>query len=287
MTIQAFLNDFALKFSHTYSNTEMINWINQIDNKVYTDTKESFNVAYYKKILNETSILLPTGVEFEDISSLQVNGIPYQASTSNVSRYDRGRFYFYENGRLEIRPIQDGTDITYTSDANEITFRTNTITTTGDDFVGICIGDTVTITGALLNTANNKTAIVVDVDLKVLTFPASTFTAQAEAAAITLTVPTIRLVYKAKPTEKTIADIATELMIPRKFQEIYEYYLMFKISLVRKEFNDANNYSVLFNNMVDAYEKDYQSKKGIKPAFDCIIDEGWSMYETSDFDKGY
>jgi hypothetical protein len=205
MTIQALLNDFALKFSHTHSNSEMIVWINEVDNNVYADSNNLLTVVEFSNIANQENITLPVGVEFEDITCLQVEDIPYKGTNSNISVYDSGRIYYFENGKIEIRPIQ-------------------TVATT------------------------------------------------------------VKLVYKAKPTEKTIADIATELLIPKKFQDIYKYYLMAQISLVRKEFSDYGNYISLFNARSDDYEKWYQARKGIKPAFDCIIDEGWSNYETSDFD---
>lgn len=74
---------------------------------------------------------------------------------------------------------------TYTSGANQITFTTNTITTTGADFA-FRVGDAVKITGCTVKTANNTTAIITAVAAKTLTFNANTFQASTETAAITL-----------------------------------------------------------------------------------------------------
>jgi hypothetical protein len=75
---------------------------------------------------------------------------------------------------------------TYTSGANQITFATNKITTSGADFSGFVVGDGVTISGCLVNTVNNKTVIIREIAAKVLTFSDETFTAGAETAAITV-----------------------------------------------------------------------------------------------------
>jgi hypothetical protein len=73
---------------------------------------------------------------------------------------------------------------TYTSSANQITFTSNTITTTGDDF-NFRVGDAIKITGCTVQTKNNTTVVIKSVAAKVLTFTANTFTASTETAVIT------------------------------------------------------------------------------------------------------
>jgi hypothetical protein len=74
---------------------------------------------------------------------------------------------------------------TYTSGASQITFASNTITTTGADF-DFRAGDAIKITGCTVQTGNNTTAVIKSIAAKVLTFEANTFAAGAETAAITL-----------------------------------------------------------------------------------------------------
>jgi hypothetical protein len=288
MTVSAFIADLVAKFPHTHTNAEVVAWINEVDRNVYPDAEKNFLAAYYQRTANVSNIAFPSGVEFEDIESISVNGFAYKPA--DLRTLTRGgvvnRVYYEDNGKIELRPIPTVSDISYVSGANEVTFGTNTITTTGDDFVGFCIGDTIKASGSLLATGNNKYATLVSVADKVMTFNPSTFTAQAEAAAITIQNPRIRMIYTLKPTDKVAdeAGLASELTIPKKFQDIYRKYLMAEISVVRQEFGNANNYRADYNKRCDEYAQDYKSKQGIKPVEIVIMDGGWGNYETSDFD---
>jgi hypothetical protein len=288
MTVSAFIADLVAKFPHTHTNAEVVAWINEVDRNVYPDAEKNFLAAYYQRTANVSNIAFPSGVEFEDIESISVNGFAYKPA--DLRTLTRGgvvnRVYYEDNGKIELRPIPTVSDVSYVSGANEVTFGTNTITTTGDDFVGFCIGDTIKASGSLLATGNNKYATLVSVADKVMTFNPSTFTAQAEAAAITIQNPRIRMIYTLKPTDKVAdeAGLASELTIPKKFQDIYRKYLMAEISVVRQEFGNANNYRADYNKRCDEYAQDYKSKQGIKPVEIVIMDGGWGNYETSDFD---
>ena len=283
MTILSFMNDLQAKFPHSHTTAEVIAWINEVDRSVFADAEKNFLVANYQRAANVSNISMPTGVEFEDIESISVNGFKYWPSDLRTIN-NSSRYYFKEDGKLEIRPIPAISDIEYVSGASEITFASNSITTTGDDFVGFVIGDTIKINGCLLAIANNRNAVVTAVSAKVLTVNPSTFSVQTEAAAITIQAPKIKLVYVAKPTDRTIADLALELRIPARFQPIYRYYLMAEISKARKEFGDANNYIIDFNNKVREYEDFYQSRQGIKPEESVVMDGGWGRSATSNFD---
>jgi len=288
MTVSAFIADLVAKFPHTHTNAEVVAWINEVDRNVYPDAEKNFLAAYYQRTANVSNIAFPSGVEFEDIESISVNGFAYKPA--DLRTLTRGgvvnRVYYEDGGKIELRPIPTVSDVSYVSGANEITFGTNTITTTGDDFVGFCIGDTIKASGSLLATGNNKYATLVSVAEKVLTFNPATFTAQAEAAAITIQNPRIKMVYIVKPTDKVAdeAGLASELTLPKRFQDIYRYYLMAQISIVRKEFGDYGNYISLFNARQADYQEWYLSRQGIKPVEMVIMDGGWGDYETSDFD---
>lgn len=92
---------------------------------------------------------------------------------------------FPDKTYYDISADEYGTlDKTYTSSANQITFATNTITTTGVDF-NFRVGDAIKISGCTVNAGNNTTVIITAIAAKVITVAANTFTAGAETAAIT------------------------------------------------------------------------------------------------------
>lgn len=62
----------------------------------------------------------------------------------------------------------------------------------------------------------------------------------------------IKLIHRNKPTLKTRDTSATdELSIVKdygiRFKNLYKYYVLWSISIENKEFGEANNYSVLYN----------------------------------------
>jgi len=90
----------------------------------------------------------------------------------------------------DIKVLDNIVEFTYTkyvSLANQITFGTNFIATTGDDFKDLMAGDYVLIAGCTVNAGNNKSGIYITaVEPKKLYFAAGSFTAGAETAAITV-----------------------------------------------------------------------------------------------------
>jgi hypothetical protein len=217
------------------------------------------------------------------VYKLYVNGIPYKKKDTRA--YKESRSYWYEGGKLCIYPACSETDTSYVSGANEITFSSATITTTGDDFVGFSIGDVISVSGCLLNTANNKTVTIIGVAAKVLTFASGTFTAQAEAAAITISRPRIKLTYLSKPTTKLIANIATDtLTIPDRFSEIYDYFILSKIAYNAKDYAEAQNHSTYFNAKIRDFEEWYEAHRPQKPESDIVA--SYDDYsDSTDFDN--
>ena len=73
----------------------------------------------------------------------------------------------------------------FTSPTGDITFGTDSITSSSSLFGDFVIGDTLTITGCTTSTENNKSAVILTASASTLTFDAATFTAGAATAAIT------------------------------------------------------------------------------------------------------
>jgi len=93
---------------------------------------------------------------------------------------------FFKNVQISGN-ISEYTKTSYVSGANQLTFTTTTVTTTGLDFKDFTIGDYIKISGCTVNAGNNVTAKrITGVSAKTLTFAAATFTAGAETVAITI-----------------------------------------------------------------------------------------------------
>jgi len=80
--------------------------------------------------------------------------------------------------------ICEYTKTRYISGTSQITFTTTTITTTGDNFRDFAVGDYIRVTGSVSNNLSAKR--ITAVAPKVLTFAAATWTAGADASAITI-----------------------------------------------------------------------------------------------------
>jgi hypothetical protein len=153
---------------------------------------------------------------------------------------------------------------TFTAQAETgtVNIATNAIYTSGANFSGFVVGDVALVSGCLLNTTNNKYAVITDVQDSVLTFASGTFAAQAEAAAITIKAPKIKVTYDSKPTAKTVAGIATEtLLLPDRFVDVYRYYNIAQMSLYDKDFKIYKNYMTLYNQKLADFERWYGDRR--------------------------
>lgn len=92
------------------------------------------------------------------------------------------QFTTADDALIAINPLKTKTIATKAT----LVFTATTITTTGVDFTGFSVGDSVTIAGCSV-TANNKTAVITAVAAKVLTFASGTFTAATETGDVTIT----------------------------------------------------------------------------------------------------
>ena len=189
-TVSAFISDLASKVTHAYANADILSFINDVESNVYADNVKLYAVQYYRRQNNLYQYSLPSGVNFEDIYKMYVNGTEYKRV--DVRTHQRSKSYYYENSKINFYPVPTDTDaqyvsganqitfkaISYTSGASEITFASGTITTTGTAFTAsaFVVGNKITITGCL-TTENNKEAVITGVAASVLTFASGTFDA--------------------------------------------------------------------------------------------------------------
>jgi hypothetical protein len=283
MTVLDYIKTFDAEYPNTYNPEVKLKWINTVESNVYDDIIKDFSTVYYSRVLNEYQYDLPSGVEFMDVEPLMyVNGVRYRKKDARA--YKEHRSFWYDGSKINIYPACTATDTEYESDEGEISFATSTIVTTGDDFT-FRAGDVVKITGCTVNTDNNKTATILSADTDTLTFADDTFIEGEETAAITIQKATIRLVYKDRIAEKEIGDISTdELIIPAKFRDIYDYYLMYKIAYLDKEYQEAPNHMTLYTSRLRDYEMWYEDHRPARPESEIIAPEEGETYTEDGFD---
>lgn len=282
ITVKAYLDTFLAENDHPYSYDVCLKWLNLCESNL--DIVKQYLTTYYARTLNAFQFSLPSGVEFEDVTKVYVEGIPYKKKDTRA--YKESRSYWYEGSKLCIYPACSITDNSYTSGASEITFASATITTTGDDFTGIAIGDVVTVSGCVLTTTNNKSATVIGVAAKVLTFATGTFGSQLEVAPISISVPKIKMTYLYRPATKLIANIATDtLNLPDRFVQAYDFFLLSKIAYLAKDYGDSQNHSASFNSEVARFGEWYENHRPQSPIYDNVPYSYGEYSETSDFDK--
>ncbi|MEN6313257.1 MAG: hypothetical protein ABFD25_03295 [Clostridiaceae bacterium] len=277
LTVKDYLDAYVLENDCPYENSTLLKYINLMESNL--DIIKSYTVKYYARVLNAFQYALPTGVTIDDVVSVYVNGKRYKKKDARA--YKEIYSYWYEDGKLCIHPACSEADLSYVSEANEITFAASTITTTGDDST-FCIGDTVLVSGAT-TAANNKYATIIGVAAKVLTFADSTFTAGADAAVVTISRPKIKVVYENKHTTKLIANIATDtLVLDDKWVDLYDYYLRAKIADLQHESSEYTNCMATYNARLAEYEQWYENHRPQKPISGIVPED--NGYSVSNFD---
>lgn len=282
-TVQAFITDLDSKYANAFSNADKLSWINEIELNDYADVVRNYLAAYYSRTANVNEISFPSGVSFNDIRKVYVNGTRYKKMDL---RADKQYYSFYEeNSKIKIYPAPSETDTSYVSDAGEITFASGSITTTGDDFSGFSVGDVIQVSGATTS-ANNRYATVTGVTDTVLSFATGTFSAGLDAAAVTISLPKIKVVYQNMPTEKLIANIATDtLLMPDRFKNVYTFYCMAQIALLNRELGEYNNYITLYKARFAEFVAWWENVRPTSPDDEiCAKEDGEDYYETNDFD---
>lgn len=261
-TVSAFITELDSRFPNVFTDANKLEWINDVELAVSEDIKREFRVAYHVAQANVYQYSIPSGVEWEDIYKIFVDGVEYYKKS--LLQNQSNRSFYYEDGKINLYPVPYKSDTAYGSGENEITFDTDTITTTGDEFTDTAFtaGSILKISGCTDNENNNKYARLVSVDDEVLTFADGTFTAQAESAAVTIQQPSIKIVYRYRPAEKAIANISTDtLTLERRFYDIYFQYCYAQMSLLRQEFNEYNAYISVYNTLVAEYLAWYEERR--------------------------
>jgi len=280
MTVSDYITAYNSEVDHPYTSATLLKYINLLESNL--DIIKTYTVKYYARVLNSFQYTLPTGVTVEDIRSVHVNGVKYKKKDARA--YKERHSYWIEDDKLCIYPACSEADLSYVSEAGEITFAADTITTTGNDFT-FSIGDTILVSGAT-TAANNKHATIISVAAKVLTFAASTWTAGADAAAVTIARPKIRVVYENKHTTKLIANIATDtLNLDDKWVDLYDHYLSAKIAGLQKEYGEENNYMALYNARLNDFIQWYENNRAGKPLSEIVPEEDCN--ESSNFDNDW
>lgn len=278
-TVYDFIETLDSLYPSNYTDANKLKWINDLELGIYEDIIKEYLVRRYSKVTNTYQYSLPTGCLWEDIYGVWVDDRLYKKRS--VMHHNESYSYYYYDSKLNLYPVPDEDDSTYTSGASELTFATNTITTTGDDYSGFTIGDTVVITGCTDQTANNKTAVITGVSETVLTFAAGTFTAQTESGTVTISEASIKMVYKNRRAAKEIDDIDTDiLLLPKTFENLYYSYCYSQIAMMNREFQEANNYIMVYNSLLDDFRKWYNANK--EENHDVLIDSSWKTYTSED-----
>jgi len=281
-TVSAFITELDLRYPNAFTNTNKLAWVNELELSLYTDIIEEYRVAYYSRTAHIQELTLPSGVTFDDVYSVWVDSVQYQKNS--LRHYNTLKSFWHENNKLQIYPIPTENDSSYVSGAAEITFAVSTITTTGDDFIGFTAGDIILVSGCSDETANNKYATIVSVAAKVLAFATGTFTAQAESAAVTITAPKVKLIYRYTPTEKVVGNIATDtLLLPGRFNSLYYFYAMAQMALLNREFDEYSNYQTLYNSALADFVRWYEDRRPFKA--DNVLESGWGYVSSGAEDE--
>jgi hypothetical protein len=258
LVIQSLITSINSKMPNSYSDQDKLDWVNEIESSVYTDTIKEFISTYIPLVANQAQYDFPSGVTILDIESVFLNGVEIPKLDL---RQKNSTGYYKEGNKLTLYPTPSLSDTKYVSGAGQITFATDSITTTGSDFSGFSIGDTILVSGAT-TTVNNKYAVITAVAAKVLTFPANTFTAGVDAAVVTIYLPSLEVISRYKPTAKLIANIGTDtLLLPDAFIDIYRYYIYAQMCFLREQFDKGDNWLSVYNSRMKDYKIFYDNNR--------------------------
>lgn len=256
MTVQKLISSVSAKMPSTLANQDYVDFINELEASVYVDTVKEFISVYIPIVANQHQYNFPTDTTILEVESVFLNTIEL---VKRDLRQKNTRGYYTEQGKLTLYPVPSVSDTAYVSSANEITFDTDSITTIGDDFEGFTIGDTALISGA---TTNNLYAVVTAVEAKKLTFAEGTFAAGADTEVITISVPSLEVVCRVKPTEKTVINISTDtLLLPDSFINVYRYYIFAQICLLREQYDKANVWMEYYNSRIAELRMWYENNR--------------------------
>jgi uncharacterized protein with FMN-binding domain len=258
LIVQNFIDSTNSKYDHPYSDQDILDFINELEQSIYTETLKDFQSVYIPLIANQHQYAFPSGATILSMEALFVSGVELP---KRDLRQKNTRGYYTEQNKLTLYPCPSQSDTSYVSEAGEITFASSYIETSGDDFTGIAVGDIVLVSGAT-TAANNRYAVATKVEAKKLTFTDGAFTDGADAAAVTISIPSLEVVCRVRPAVKILDNADTDtLALPDAFTDAYRYYVQGQICLLQKEFTEGENWLKLFNGRVKDFAIWYMNNK--------------------------
>lgn len=240
MKIQSVIDYVNRVKPNSYSTTDKVEWIGDLDTSVSTEVMKKYYFAELTTTPGETIYPLPDGVEYEDIEAVYFDGkeVDKLDFRSYISASDKINVVDDKPIAIKIVYLVDFDryrNTIYTSGSNEITFTANKIVTTRNDFSNLAIGDTLTISGAS-NTLNNKQVIITGVFSNEIWVADNTFVAAVD------------------PNVITIAKLLNEeLLVTSPYDRMYREYIEAKIDWYNKDYESYNNSIKVF----DATWKDF------------------------------
>jgi len=256
---------------HTLTNQDILDFINDVEQQIYNSTVKEFTSTYIPLTANLAQYSFPSGVTILDIEAAFLNN--YELSKRDL-RQKNWRGYYKEGDKLTLSPIPSVTDTAYVSTQGAIRFYDNRIVTTGPDFTEFLAGNTIIISGAT-NSANNKSAVIRSLVAKTLTFDDDTFIAGVyiDDNAITITLPSLEVISRYKPTVKLVADIATDtLLLPDAYTDIYRYYIYAQLCYLREQFDKGNSWLIQYNTRLNDFKIWYS---GVRPRLHIPYKREW------------
>lgn len=278
MIVENYIKTFGEENEHIYSADVLVKWINLVESNIFSDTVEEYSTQYYSREVNKFRFKLPIGVNFTQIVKLYVNGIKYKKV--DTREFNKLHTYYQDDDSICIYPILTTSDNSCT--LSDLEFTNSTII---GEFNGFKVGDVVNISGCTTNIENNITATIVRTAKNILIFPEDTFTPGVEPGEVTVQKATIKMTYLKTPDAKLVENISTDtLLIPDRFQDIYDYFIMAKISYLQKEFAEFQNHMTMYNTRLYDFEKWWGDNRPQAPESDIIAEEEYVSYRGFDYE---
>jgi hypothetical protein len=108
LTVSALITSIASKFDHSYDNQDILDLINEVEQSVYSEYIKEFDSAVLATVAEQSAYDLSTGVSFDAIESLFVNGSEYKKR--DLRQHETKGFYKDGDGKLCLYPVPTTTD---------------------------------------------------------------------------------------------------------------------------------------------------------------------------------
>lgn len=105
MKVAELLTQVRAKYHNAYTDTDLIDWINDLEREIYTNHIKEINEDSINLVLDQANYPM-TGYEFEDILNVKVNGQEYK-KRDVVNYIDTVESYYKNQGELYLYPVPD------------------------------------------------------------------------------------------------------------------------------------------------------------------------------------